>query len=137
MLYRFRSYAVALATILAACLLALHSGCDSFGDESDDIWEGSQNSKPIASFIVTPSSGTLETVFTFDASASRDAETVAAALEVRWDWDSDGTYETVYTNDRVATHQFATTGTHTVTLEVIDGYNATSTTSRTVTVSAP
>jgi len=137
MLCCFRPFAVALAAIVAVGLLGLQNGCDSFGEEGDDIWEGSQNSKPIASFTVVPISGTVETVFTFDAAGSRDAETVAEALRVRWDWDSDGTYETAYANNRTATHQFATPGTHTVTLEVLDAYNATATTTRTVAVAAP
>jgi len=44
------------------------------------------NTKPIASFTVTPSTGKVSTMFSFDASDSTDNESDAKSLEVRWDW---------------------------------------------------
>ncbi|MFZ1945934.1 MAG: SUMF1/EgtB/PvdO family nonheme iron enzyme, partial [bacterium] len=74
---------------------------------------------PVASFTVTPESGTTLTVFEFDASGSSDADESSSALQVRWDWESDG-WDTGWSTTKTATHQFASWGTKTVKLEVRD-----------------
>lgn len=65
---------------------------------------------PTASFTVSPASGTTETDFAFDASASSDAEDAASVLRVRWDWESDGTWDTDYSTAKTAMHRYATAG---------------------------
>jgi len=85
------------------------------------------NTAPTAAFDVTPSSGSIHTEFAFDASASSDNETPLADLEVHWDWEGDGQYDTVWSTTKTATHTFDLTGTYTVTLEVRDGQGLTST----------
>ena len=93
----------------------------------------SKNTAPIASFIITPASGgTTATVFTFDASQCTDNEDGASALEVRWDWNNDGTWDTDYSTTKTATHQYAATGTYTVKLEVKDSEGLTNTITKTV-----
>lgn len=96
---------------------------------------GGGNTAPTASFTISPGAGDTTTNFTVDASGSSDAQDAASALQVRWDWESNGTW-TAYTTTKTATHIFATTGTRTITLQVKDTGGLTTTTTRTVTVSA-
>jgi hypothetical protein len=76
----------------------------------------SEEGAPTASFTVTPTSGDTETSFRFDASGSTDPE--GGSLEVRWDWEDDGTFDTPWTATKTAAHSFPTAGTYTVRLEV-------------------
>jgi PKD repeat protein len=96
----------------------------------------SVNTPPTAAFTVSPSSGDTSTVFGFDASACSDAEDATSSLQVRWDWENDGTFETNWDTAKTATHTFNTAGTHTVRLEVMDSGGLTDATTRQVTVSA-
>jgi YD repeat-containing protein len=75
---------------------------------------------PYASFIVTPTWGPAHTIFLFDASPSWDVEDASADLQVRWDWEDDGQYDTPYTTVKTATHQYLTYGPRVVRLEVLD-----------------
>ena len=65
--------------------------------------------------------GTLATEFTFDGSSSTDLETPMSKLEVRFDFDNDGTFDTYFTRRKRTTHSYETTGTKRVRLQVIDG----------------
>lgn len=56
---------------------------------------------------------------TFDASLSSDPE--GAALQYRWDFENDGTWDTEWSNNPVATHTWADDWSGTVKLEVSDG----------------
>lgn len=87
---------------------------------------------PTAAFTVDPTNGQLETVFDFDASDSSDAEDPDAALQVRWDWTNDGSWDTGFRADRTATHSYAVEGAFTVRLEVLDSSGLTDTTTRKV-----
>lgn len=99
------------------------------------IYAGSiPNTPPVASFTVAPLSGDTTTIFQFDASASRDAEDDTANLLVRWDWENDGTWDTLFSSEKLATHQYATTGTKTIKLEVKDMDGAIGSTTRDVDV---
>ena len=90
----------------------------SFSCEKDKTTNPDINKPPIASFTINPKSGTTDTVFNFDASGSSDTQDSIYALRVRWDWDNDGTYDTDWTTKKTASHQFSTTGTKAVKLEV-------------------
>ena len=76
------------------------------------------NLPPVASFTVTPDSGTTATMFAFDASASSDPE--GTALKYSWDFNNDGTYEITDASDPTASWQYATAGTMTIKLTVAD-----------------
>ncbi|MBN1187649.1 MAG: hypothetical protein JXB49_35570 [Bacteroidales bacterium] len=78
------------------------------------------NTAPKASFTVSPSSGTTDTKFSFDASNSSDSEDPTSALQVRWDWENDGIWDTDYTTAKTESHQFLVDGAFTVKLEVKD-----------------
>ena len=78
------------------------------------------NHAPTADFAVTPAGGPAGTLFSFDASASSDVEDATSALEVRWDWENDGLYDTGWRTAKVASHRFDVAATHTIRLQVKD-----------------
>ncbi len=82
---------------------------------------------PEAKFYVTSDSqladsdvGTTATEFTFNAAYSSDEEDYASYLEVRWDYEGDGDFDTTWSNEKIAYHQFLESGEYEVTLEVKD-----------------
>ncbi len=127
-----------IVALTALAAVAYVSGCDSSDDNGTggDDAAGPDNAAPTAVFTVTPASGTTATNFVFNATASWDPETVSEALQVRWDWDGDGTYDTAFTTVKTASHRFTTAGSYRVTVQVRDSYGATGTASRTVVVAA-
>ncbi len=76
-----------------------------------------RNDPPTATFtaIIT---GNLEV--TVDASGVSDTETAVDDLEVRWDWDNDGSYDTDWSTDKIDVYTYATDGEHTITMQVRD-----------------
>ncbi|MFZ1947331.1 MAG: PKD domain-containing protein, partial [bacterium] len=109
----------------------------AFVDCGDDSPTGPLNTAPTASFTVSSGSGTTETVFQFDASGCSDAEDAASALQVRWDWEDDGTWDTGWSTTKTATYQYGTAGTKTVRLEVKDTGSLSDDTTQAVQVSVP
>ena len=59
---------------------------------------GKENTPPIANFTWYPSRGDSTTTFLFDASLSSDNENYPDGLLARWDWESDGVWDTEYSN---------------------------------------
>lgn len=93
-----------------------------------------ENTAPVAKFTVCPTTGTIDTVFLFDASTSSDLEDDPSDLAVRWDWEADGVWDTGYSTEKTAAHQFALTGYWTVVLKVMDSSGLTDTAYECVTV---
>jgi len=89
---------------------------------------------PVASFTVSPSTGDVVDTFSFDASASSDDADAIDLLQVRWDWEGDGTWDTAYSTGKTATHQYLAAGSYEAALQVKDSDNLTGRVSRTVTV---
>jgi len=77
------------------------------------------NTPPYANFSYTPATGDPATVFTF-TSTSFDGQDPTDMLQVRWDWETDGVWDTPWSHNAPEAHQFATAGTYNVTMEVID-----------------
>jgi hypothetical protein len=119
--------------VMLSSLVLLVSAC-SGGDDGPSGPDQPQPGDPTASFTVSPGSGDVVDTFTVDASASSDEEDDAALLEVRWDWENDGTYDTAYSTTKTADHQYLTGGTFTIRLEVRDSDDATATATRDVSV---
>jgi len=88
------------------------------------------NSPPIAYFTVSPSSCNATSAFTFDPSGSFDLEDTTSKLIVRWDWTSDGTWDTGWSAPAAIDYQYPASGTYTVSMEVNDTGGLTNTTSR-------
>lgn len=64
------------------------------------------NTRPRANFTVTPQKGTESTIFKFDASGTTDTTDDKELLEFRWDWEDDGIYDTTWTHNLKASHQY-------------------------------
>ncbi len=75
---------------------------------------------PVARFTVDPTVGRAGATFTFDARASSDNATPSGALLVRWDWTSNGSWDTPLSLAKVVTQTVMAPGIYTVTLGVWD-----------------
>jgi len=84
-----------------------------------------ENAPPDAFFTVSPYSGTPSTVFAFDTKSSFDSQYSKNLLEYRFDWESDGKFDTKFSNRNIWEHRFDTTGVKIVTLQVRDPEGAT------------
>ena len=84
------------------------------------ITETEQNDPPAAKFTVSPPAGVVGTLFTFNAATSTDDHDNLAALQFRWDWETDGTWDTNWKTSSSATHSYTEAGAYSVTLEVKD-----------------
>jgi PKD repeat protein len=92
------------------------------------------NQPPVPQFSITPQEGNVRTVFEFDASMTTDDEDDAANLLFRWDWESDGEWDTAQLASPFASHLFSDPGAYSITLEVWDSRAATGQLSVDVTV---
>ena len=88
-----------------------------------------ENTTPQACFIVDPvRSDDPGQVFSFNANCSADYEESLANLSFRWDWENDGSFDTVWQagfSGYIKTHIFNSTSTFVINLEVKDSYNLT------------
>jgi hypothetical protein len=81
---------------------------------------GGENYPPEAAFEINPKIGDLNTYFTFDSSGSIDDLTDKSLLKRRWDFDSDGIWDTDFTITKITSHKFDTIGVKRVTMEIKD-----------------
>jgi len=95
----------------------------------------SENSLPIPDFTYLPKNGNLKTIFYFDASMTADNESQLVAMMFRWDWTSDGKWDTDYSNSPYGNYRFSDYGTYKVTLEVIDGFGGSATVTKELSIS--
>jgi len=110
---------------------------DAAGNTNSTTKQIYVNTRPVASFNVTPKTGDITDTFTFDASACSDYEDNASTLQIRWDWDGDGSYDTNYSTTKTVTHQYSDYGTKNVILQVKDSSGLTDTTRQQVEIIDP
>lgn len=79
-----------------------------------------QNLPPTAQFKINPPAGIIGTSFTFSAVTTTDDHDPIASLRFRWDWESDGAWDTGWNSTVTATHSYATAGAYSVTMETRD-----------------
>ncbi len=96
-----------------------------------------EDSLPFPAFEIHPAEGTTGTAFTLDAWPSSDLEDPRFTLEHRWDWQSDGVWDTGWLSQPMANVRFAVPGLYRVALEVRDGADNRASVQRTVRVHAP
>ena len=94
------------------------------------------NAPPAVDFSWTPTSGDTSTVFTFTAQVTDDHDS-PSSVQVRWDWNGDGTPDTAWSTTKTATHTFSSPGDYTVIVQAMDSGGLTASTSHTLTVTAP
>ncbi len=90
--------------------------------------------EPVALFSVDPATGFVNTSFAFDASTSYDNEDPPDILQVRWDFDGDGTWDTDWDTDKTTEYTYTMTGDYDAKLAVKDSDENIGETSRSVTV---
>jgi len=86
------------------------------------------NTPPIADFLISNNDtnlqsgarGTTKTRFTFDASNAVDMESDESDLEVRWDFENDGTPDTYFSRTKMVQHTYDKPGVYTVKADVLD-----------------
>lgn len=78
------------------------------------------NTRPSATFTVTPDKADTGEEFSVDATGCSDEQDSADDLRVRWDWDGDGTWDTTFSTDKTTTHVFLLPGNYTIRMEVLD-----------------
>lgn len=83
------------------------------------------NRPPNAHFRVSIPTGNIQTQFYLDAWGSIDEETIPTELQIRWDFDSDGSWDTNYSLEKRIYHQFPEEGKYEITMEVKDNGNLT------------
>jgi len=74
---------------------------------------------PIPKAAVTPLSGLTTTLFSFDGTPSLPGNP-KDALFYRWDWNSDGLWDTRYSSEPVFVHRFYSPGHHQAIMEVLN-----------------
>jgi len=102
------------------------------GSATARLWVN--NTNPIASFALIPATGGITATYEVNASTSTDLEDSTAVLEVRWDWEDDGTWDTTWSAIKTAQHRYSQIGTYTIRLDVRDTGGLSSTTTRQVEV---
>jgi parallel beta-helix repeat protein len=92
------------------------------------------NAAPVARLyadhLIRNSSGS----FVLSVKSSTDLEDPARILEVRWDWEKDGTWDTNWSSVQTVVHQYTSEGNHTVCAEIRDSEGLTNKTTVTLTV---
>src|SRR5256712_13051531 len=90
---------------------------------------------PTARFAYSPTVPVVNDTITFDASTSTDSDPTAT-LQARWDWESDGTWDTSLSSALTAQHAFGASGTYTVMLQIQDSNGFSDTDSKAISVFA-
>lgn len=112
-------------------LLGSAFGCGD--DKSTNPPPSDGNAAPVASFMVASPTVAEHVAVAVDASGSTDDHD-PADLEVRWDWEDDGTWDTAFSKEKTASHVYSTPGTKRIRLEVRDAGGLTATVTRMVEV---
>jgi formylglycine-generating enzyme required for sulfatase activity len=73
---------------------------------------------PFATFVVSPSKGDLNTLFTLNASESYRENNDTTNMIYRWDFENDGIWDTEWGNFKVYYKKYLTPGYYTIGLEV-------------------
>ncbi len=76
------------------------------------------NAAPLAVLQITPQRASTATTFTVDAGASADLE--GQAIQARWDWENNGSWDTGWSTSLVATHNYAAPGVKVIALQLKD-----------------
>lgn len=112
-----------------------NSGDSNYDEITIEISKGSMNTAPTSHFTVSPPNGRTSTNFVFDASSSMDDEDPANDLQVRWDFDGNGLWDTNWDTNKIRNYQYNNEATYMAKLEVKDPEGLTDQYTNNVTVS--
>lgn len=93
----------------------------------------SENTAPTATFVTTPADSTNSMSFVFDASSSTDSES-PTELKYRWDFESDGIWDTPFSDSATYEYKFFVKGTKYIRLQVSDREGKVSSVTKTLVV---
>lgn len=79
-----------------------------------------ENLPPDPKFRIGCSRGNIRTQFFFDSWPTLDIESLPTSLQVRWDFDGDGSFDTNYSYERRAYRQYPNAGRYKITMEAKD-----------------
>jgi formylglycine-generating enzyme required for sulfatase activity len=107
---------------LSEYLRCANRGYRSATEAAADVgFRCSMRGSPSASFVVNPEEGPYETThFSVDASSTTDLNHPLDSLEVHWDWEDDGNYDTSWTTAKADSHRYAYPGIFRIRMEVRD-----------------
>lgn len=88
----------------------------------------------LAPFSVNPQGGTTITIFSFDATNTINLISNESNIQIRWDWEGDGIWDTGFRKDPKAYHRYINTGTYLATIEVKYGNNLNSLATQTLVI---
>jgi parallel beta-helix repeat protein len=88
---------------------------------------------PRAAFTIATSANSTNT-YAVDASGCWDPNDPLSLLEVRWDWNGDGKWDTPWSTNKTAEHRYSKPGNYTVSLEVRNSQGLSTVTLKNVTV---
>jgi parallel beta-helix repeat protein len=92
---------------------------------------------PVADFTILPGSGDTLTTFLFDGTPSYDMQDDAAQLEVRFDVDDNGVFDTDWSTAKTASRLYAQAGVYGVRMQLRDRGGHTAEVAKSVTVLEP
>jgi len=98
----------AFVAILLMALFLLSTVCSSNATAAD----------PVADFAFEPAVGNTTSIIRFNASSSSNPGGNFSELSFRWDWQDDGIFDTSWSGNCTAEHQYASPGLFLVRLEV-------------------
>ena len=93
-----------------------------------------ENTLPDAVFTFNPHAAPINTIFIFDASRSSDTEDPQEELQVRWDFNNNGKWDTDWSTNKIAENTYISANKYVVVLEVKDTQNGTTSITDTVEV---
>jgi iron(II)-dependent oxidoreductase len=96
---------------------------DEAGNAAEAFQEIFVNARPVARFLASPKSGDVGTTVSFNAASASDPD--GHGIQFRWDFQSDGTWDTDWTTQSQTTFQYLVGGNFKVTLQVKDEYDLT------------
>lgn len=116
-------------------LKAIDEETGLYNKVTKELYVAEENLPPRAKIQVGSVYGNIETVFYFDSWSCTDGNQPTSDLEVRWDFDGDGAYDTNFSKEKVIYHQYDQPGEYNVTLEVRDNLYVTDKNSKRILVS--
>jgi len=93
------------------------------------------NTPPVPAFTVVPTIGDTGTDFVLNAGLTADAQDSSASLAVRWDWESDGVWDTEFSPAKTAAYRYGIAGVFTITMQARDSEGLTASITQQVQVS--
>lgn len=85
-----------------------------------EITAQQKNNAPDAQFTINPPAGIIGTSFTFDATGSTDDLDEQTNLQYRWDFESDGNWDSNWSSSPTVNKTYSEAGSYLVTLQVMD-----------------